>query len=85
MNERLVMKAKARAKDIAALASAKSGPKKRASMGLNERVWKKACTAKFCQHCKTNGGPLHYLGAALKNFLNTKFAQMFFSLESCSY
>ena len=62
MNKKHVEKAKARAKDGAALASAKSSSKKRASTGLNEQVHKKACTAKFCQHCKMNNGPYttHY-------------------------
>jgi len=58
MNEKHNEKMKAKAKDAAALANAKKDPKKRASMGLDEpRVPKKSCTAKFCQHCKTNGGP----------------------------
>ena len=26
-------------------------------MGSSKRVPKQACTAKFCQHCKNNGGP----------------------------
>ena len=57
MNEKRVESAKARAKDSAALAGAKSSPKKRASMGSSKQFPKKACTAKFCQHCKNNGGP----------------------------
>ncbi len=58
MNEKHVKKAKVKAKDIAALlANAKSIPKKRLSTGLNEQVPRKAHTAKFSQHCKTNGGP----------------------------
>ncbi len=58
MNEKHNKKVKARAKDTAASANTKSNPKKRASTGSNEqRVPKKACTAKFCQHCKANSGP----------------------------
>jgi hypothetical protein len=57
MNKKRVELAKARAKDSAALAGAKSSPKKRASMGSSKQFPKKACTAKFCQHCKNNGGP----------------------------
>ena len=34
-----------------------SNPKKRASTGSTERVPKKVKTARFCQHCKSNGGP----------------------------
>jgi hypothetical protein len=50
-------KAKAKGKDGTALAGAKSSPKKRASTGSIKRVPKKAKSAKFCQHCKNNGGP----------------------------
>ncbi len=57
MNEKRAELDKARAKDSAALAGAKSSPKKRASTGSSERVPKKARTAKFYQHCKNNGGP----------------------------
>jgi hypothetical protein len=57
MNKTSIEKAKASAKDSADLASAKSSPPKRVYMGLNEQVPKKAHTAKFCQHCKMNGGP----------------------------
>ena len=56
MNEKRVESAKAREKDSAALAGTKSSPKKRASTDSSEWVSKKACTAKFCQHCKNNGG-----------------------------
>ena len=56
MNEKHNKKMKAKA--TAASANAKKDPKKRVSMGSNEpRVPKKSCTAKFCQHYKTNGGP----------------------------
>jgi len=58
IHEKHNKKVKAKAKDTAALVSAKTNPKKRASTGSNElRVPKKAHSAKFCQHCKTNGGP----------------------------
>ncbi len=49
--------AKARAKDGTASAGAKSSSKKMTSTGSSERVPKKARSAKFCQHCKNNGGP----------------------------
>ena len=32
-------------------------PKKRLSGGSSERVPKKVCSEKFCQRCKTHGGP----------------------------
>ncbi len=57
MNKKRTESAKAKGKDGAASAGAKSSPKKRASMGLSERVPKNARSAKFCQHCKNNGGP----------------------------
>ena len=58
MNEKRAESAKTRAKDGVALAGAKSNsPKKRASVGSSKQVSKKACTVKFCQHCKNNGGP----------------------------
>ncbi len=56
-NKKRAELAKARDKDCTALAGAKSNPKKRASTGSSERVPKKARSAKFCQHCKNNGGP----------------------------
>ncbi len=56
-NKKRAELAKARGKDGTALAGAKSNPKKRASMGSSKRVPKKACSAKFCQHCKNNSGP----------------------------
>jgi hypothetical protein len=56
MNEKHNEKVKAKAKDTAAAANAKKDLKKRASTGSDEpRVPKKSRTAKFCQHCKTNG------------------------------
>ncbi len=57
MNKKRMESAKARAKNSAASPGAKSDAKKRASTGSSERVPIKACTAKFCQHCKNNGGP----------------------------
>ncbi len=57
MNKKRAKLAKTRGKDGTALAGAKSNPKMRASTGSTERVPKKARTAKFCQHCKSNGGP----------------------------
>ncbi len=57
MNEKCMESAKARGRDGAASASAKSNPKKRASTGSTEQVPKKVKTAKFCNHCKNNGGP----------------------------
>ena len=57
MNKKRAESAKARAKDGTALAGAKSSPKKRASTGSSKQVPKKARSAKFCQHCKNNGGP----------------------------
>ncbi len=57
MNEKRAESVKARSKDGIALAGAKSSPKKRVSTGSSEQVPKKACTAKFCQHCKSNDGP----------------------------
>jgi hypothetical protein len=57
MNEKRAESAKARGKDGTALAGAKSSPKKKASTGSSKRVPKKARSAKFCQHCKNNGGP----------------------------
>jgi hypothetical protein len=57
MNEKCAESAKAKGKDGAALAGAKSSLKKRASTGSSERVPKKAKAVKFRQHCKNNGGP----------------------------
>ncbi len=57
MNEKRAESAKVRGKDGAASAGAKSSPKKRASTGSSKQVPKKARSAKFCQHCKNNGGP----------------------------
>ncbi len=57
MNEKRAELTKARGRDGTALSGAKSNPKKRASTGSSKRVPKKACSAKFCQHCKNNGRP----------------------------
>ncbi len=50
---------KVKAKEVsAASAIAKGSSKKRSASGNpGERVPKKAKPAKFCQHCKTKGGP----------------------------
>jgi hypothetical protein len=56
-NEKHAESAKARAKESAASSGVKpKSPKKRASTGSSKQVPKKARTAKFCQHCKNNGG-----------------------------
>jgi hypothetical protein len=57
MNKKHVESAKARGKDGSASAGTKSNPKKRVPMVSSEQVPKKACSVKFCQHCKNNGGP----------------------------
>ena len=57
MNKKRVESAKARGRDGTASAGTKSNPKKRSSTGSTERVPKKVKTAKFSQHCKSNGGP----------------------------
>jgi hypothetical protein len=57
MNKKHAESAKAKGKDGTASAGAKSSPKKRASTGSSKQVPKKACSAKFCQHCKNNDGP----------------------------
>ena len=57
MNKKRVESAKARGKDGTASAGAKASPKKRVSTGSSKRVPKKPRSAKFCQHCKNNGGP----------------------------
>jgi hypothetical protein len=57
MNKKCAELAKARGKDGTALAGAKSSLMKRAYTGSSKRVPKKACSVKFCQHCKNNGGP----------------------------
>ncbi len=57
MNKKRAEPAKARGRDGTASAGAKPNPKKRASTGSTERVPKKVKTARFCQHCKSNGGP----------------------------
>ena len=57
MNKKRAESAKAKGKDGTASAGAKSNPKKRASTGSTEQLPKKVKSAKFCQHCKNNGGP----------------------------
>ena len=60
MNKKRTELTKAKGKGGTALAGAKLSPKKRVSTGSSEQVPKKACSAKFCQHCKNNGGPYTY-------------------------
>ena len=57
MNKKRAESAKARGRDGTASAGSKSNPKKRACMGSTKQVPKQARSAKFCQHCKNNGGP----------------------------
>ena len=52
-----IERAKARAKDSAALAGVKSSPKKRASTGSSKRVPKKACTASSASIARIMAGP----------------------------
>ncbi len=48
---------KAKGKASTANPEAKSNPKRKASMSSSDWVPKKACSEKFCQHCKAHGGP----------------------------
>jgi hypothetical protein len=59
MNERYAewQKAKGKSKDAKPDGGGNSSPKKRSSGGSSERVPKMACSKKFCQRCKTHGGP----------------------------
>jgi hypothetical protein len=57
MNKKCAESAKASNKDGIALAGAKSSPKKWVSTGSSGQVPKKACSAKFNQHCKNNSRP----------------------------
>ncbi len=57
MNKKRAESAKAMGKAGTASAGANSSPKKRVPAGSSERVPKYACSAKFRQHCKNNGGP----------------------------
>jgi hypothetical protein len=44
-------------RDLRANPDAKSNPKRKASGGLGDRIPKKVCSAKFCQHCKAHDSP----------------------------
>jgi len=59
MNERYTEKQKAKGKSKEAKPDGRGNPnpKKRSSGGLSERVPKKVRSEKFCQRCKTHGGP----------------------------
>ncbi len=52
-NDKLKVKGEA----TAARPDAKSSPKRKASGGSSDSVPKKACSEKFCQRCKAQGGP----------------------------
>ncbi len=49
-------KLKAKGKATTAGPDAKSNPKRKASGSLSDQVPKKACSEKFCQHCKAHSG-----------------------------
>jgi len=59
MNERYAEKQKAKGKSKEAKPDGwgNPSPKKRSSGGSSERVLKKVRSEKFCQRCKTHGGP----------------------------
>ncbi len=59
MNKKHQASLKAKAKEATSLStSTKGSSKKRSASGnSSERVLKKAWPAKFCQHCKSKGGP----------------------------
>ncbi len=59
MNERYAEKQKAKGKsnDAKPDGGGNPSPKKRSSGGSSERVPKKVRSEKFCQQCKTHGGP----------------------------
>jgi len=59
MNERYAEKQKAKGKSREAKpdGGGNPSPKKRSSGGSSERVLKKVHSEKFCQRCKTHGGP----------------------------
>jgi hypothetical protein len=57
MVEKQNKKLKAKDKASTARPDAKSNPKRKVSGGLSDRVTMMACSEKFCQHCKVNGGP----------------------------
>jgi hypothetical protein len=57
MVEKQQERLKAKGKAATAWPEAKSNPKQKASVGLTGQVPKKGCSEKFCQCCKTHGGP----------------------------
>jgi hypothetical protein len=59
MNERYAekQKAKGKSKEAKPDGGGNPSPKKRSSGGSSERVPKKVRSEKFCQRCKTHGGP----------------------------
>jgi len=59
MNERYAekQKAKGKSKETKPDSGGNPSPKKRSSGGSSERVPKKVRSEKFCQRCKTHGGP----------------------------
>jgi hypothetical protein len=57
MVEKHNKKLKAKGKASTAWPKAKSNPKCKASGGPTGQVPKKGCSEKFCQHCKSHGGP----------------------------
>ena len=59
MNERYAekQKTKGKSKEAKPDGGGNPSPKKRLSGGSSERVPKKVCSEKFCQRCKTHGGP----------------------------
>jgi hypothetical protein len=57
MVEKKNEKLKAKGKYSTACPAAKSNPKRKAFGGLSNQVPKKACSEKFCQHCKAHSSP----------------------------
>ncbi len=57
MVEKQYEKLRAKGKAATAHPDAKSNPKRKASGGLSDQVPKKACSERFCQHCKAPISP----------------------------
>jgi hypothetical protein len=57
MVEKQNEKLKAKGKATAASPDTKSSPKRNTSGGSSDQIPKKACSEKFCQHCKAHGSP----------------------------
>jgi hypothetical protein len=57
MVEKHNKKLKAKGKAATAWPEAKANPKRKASGGPTGQVPKKGCSERFCQHCKSHGGP----------------------------